>query len=149
MNDSDFFLTDPKTGAQVYNPYNYWNIWSTSGSTTHLIQPNKTLGAEIDIAAQATVIRQRNGKVVTDRNQLILCSKYGNPGKNSDPTVSTIIPYGHFLQPAKCTLDRRHHQPNQSKRTIHLRRRSRRPLHQQRRLEQLHVRPSRHRRPRR
>jgi hypothetical protein len=87
MNDSDFFLKDPKTGAEVYNPYNYWNIWSTSGSICHLIQPNNTLGAEIDIAAQATVIRGKDGKPVTDGNQLILCSKYGNPGRNSDPTV--------------------------------------------------------------
>ena len=91
MGDDDFFIVDPKTKAQVYNPYNYWNIWSTSGSIAHLIQPNNTLGAEIDIAAQSTVIRAKNGKVVTDQNQLILCSKYGNPGRNSDPTVSVTV----------------------------------------------------------
>ena len=91
MTDDDvFFLKDPKTGARVYNPNNYWNVWSTTGSIAHLIQPNNTLSAEIDIAAQSTVIRAKNGKVVTDQNQLILCSKYGNPGRHSDPVVSHL-----------------------------------------------------------
>ncbi|KAI9655094.1 MAG: hypothetical protein M1821_005577 [Bathelium mastoideum] len=88
MSEDDFFLVDPKTGAQVYNPHNYWNIWSTSGTVAHLIQPNNTLSAEIDIAAQATVLRKKGGEPVTNEDQLILCSKYGNHGRNSDPTVS-------------------------------------------------------------
>jgi hypothetical protein len=92
MNDADFFLVDPKTQNMVYNPNNYWNVWSTTGSIAHLIQPNNTLSAEIDIAAQATVLRKdADGKPVTDPNQLIKCSKYGNPGRNSDPTIGGSI----------------------------------------------------------
>jgi hypothetical protein len=71
----------------MYNPANPWNISSTTGTITHLIQPNNTLAAEIDIAAQATVIREIDGDLVTESDRLIRCSGYGNPGRNSDPTV--------------------------------------------------------------
>ena len=88
MQDDDFFLEDPKTGAKVYNPANQWNIRSNTGSLLHLIQPNNTLSAEIDIAAQATVLRKHpDGTPVTDESELINCSQYGNPGRHSDPHV--------------------------------------------------------------
>jgi hypothetical protein len=35
MSDDDFFLTDPKTGQQVYNPNNHWNSLTTTGTITH------------------------------------------------------------------------------------------------------------------
>ncbi|GKZ38164.1 hypothetical protein AbraIFM66950_010159 [Aspergillus brasiliensis] len=92
MNDSDFFLTDAVTKAEVYNPANIWNLLSTTGTIAHLIQPNNTLSAEIDIGAQATVIRKDDeGKVITDADELIRCSKYGNPGRNSDPSIGAAI----------------------------------------------------------
>jgi len=87
-----FFLVDPNHPTDesrwIYNPLNYYNFLTTSGTITHLIQPNNTLSAEIDIAAQATVIRKdKNGKEVTDADQLIRCSQYGNPDRNSDPRI--------------------------------------------------------------
>ncbi|KAJ5312238.1 hypothetical protein N7508_003068 [Penicillium antarcticum] len=92
MSDSEFFLRDYVTGNEVYNPANYWNLLSTTGAITHLIQPNNTLSAEVDIAAQATVIRKNdNGKIITDADELIKCSKYGNPGRNSDPSIGASI----------------------------------------------------------
>ena len=92
MQDKDFFLIDPATGNEVYNPQNYWNDLTTTGTITHLIHPSNTLSAEIDIAAQSTVIRKNpSGNVITDPQLLIHCSKYGNPGRNSDPTVSEIF----------------------------------------------------------
>lgn len=72
MEETKFFLTDPSTGAKVYKPNNNYNVWSTTGTIIHLIQPNNTLSAEIDIAAQGT-------------------SKYGNPGRNSDPVIGGNI----------------------------------------------------------
>jgi hypothetical protein len=75
MNMADFFITDPKTGTAVYNPNNYWNNWTKTGSIIHLCQPNNTLSAEIDIAAQATVLRKdEDGNLITDPDQLIECS---------------------------------------------------------------------------
>jgi hypothetical protein len=52
-----------------------------------LFQKNNTLAAEVDIAAQGTVIRKMGGKIVTDQDELILCSDYGDAGRNSDPKV--------------------------------------------------------------
>ncbi|KAE8355651.1 hypothetical protein BDV28DRAFT_155258 [Aspergillus coremiiformis] len=92
MDDSDFFLKDQVTGNKVYNPANTWNMLSKTGTIAHLIQPNNTLSAEIDILAQATVIRKNQaGQIITDSDELIKCSKYGNPGRNSDPTIGSTI----------------------------------------------------------
>jgi hypothetical protein len=97
MNMADFFIVDMRTGATVYNPNNYWNNWSKTGSIIHLCQPNNTLSAEIDIAAQATVLREdTDGNPITDPDQLINCSQYGNPGRHSDPTVSSAHQLPHL-----------------------------------------------------
>jgi hypothetical protein len=97
MNMADFFIVDIRTGATVYNPNNYWNAWTKTGSIIHLCQPNNTLSAEIDIAAQATVLREdQDGNPITDPDQLINCSQYGNPGRHSDPTVSSIRQLPHL-----------------------------------------------------
>jgi hypothetical protein len=68
----------------VYNPRNKWN--TTSGAV-HLTHPANTLEAEINIAAQATVLRARQGQVLTDQDALICCAAYGVPGRASDPTI--------------------------------------------------------------
>lgn len=74
-----------------YYPLNNWNATTNSGSIAHLVQRNNTLSAEIDIAGQATVIREKNGKIVTDRTVLINCSGYGQPNRNSDPAVCRLL----------------------------------------------------------
>ncbi|KAE8399527.1 hypothetical protein BDV37DRAFT_287549 [Aspergillus pseudonomiae] len=92
MSDSDFFLTDPMTNSEVYNPGNQWNLVSTTGTIAHLVWPNNTLSAEIDIGAQAMVIRKDDqGNVIEDKDDLNNCSKYGNPGRNSDPSIGKAI----------------------------------------------------------
>lgn len=69
---------------------NYWNQSSESGCIAHLCHPSNTLSAEIDIAAQATVLRMDpEGALITDANKLINCSKYGRATRNSDPVVRT------------------------------------------------------------
>lgn len=84
----DFFIKDAKTGEYSYNPDNYWNRYSTTGAIGHLAHPNNSLSAEIDIAAQATVIRKNeHGELISDPRELIRCSRYGGPARNSDPVV--------------------------------------------------------------
>ena len=100
MRESDLYLIhivpDPK--AAVYNPTNWWNDSTKTGSIAHLVQRNNTLSAEIDIAGQATVIRKDpKGKTVTNEAQLIKCSQYGNAGRNSDPSVSPSLLYAPIL----------------------------------------------------
>ena len=73
----------------VYYPRNDWNMSTTNGIIFHLIHPSNTLGAEVDISAQATVIRYNSQEnPITDEQMLINCSQYGNPERNSDPVVS-------------------------------------------------------------
>lgn len=85
-----------------YNPLNKWNgvVENSPGDLTtvnpgcivHLAQGNNTLGAEIDIAAQGTVIRKDpQGKIITDKVKLCNCSKYGVATRNSDPTIGDAI----------------------------------------------------------
>lgn len=81
---------NPDIKKAIYNPNNYYNFNSTSGTIMHLIHPSNTLSAEIDIAAQATVIRTKKGKVIDNANDLIACSQYGNPNRDSDPNVSFL-----------------------------------------------------------
>ncbi|KAF7539838.1 hypothetical protein G7Z17_g12338 [Cylindrodendrum hubeiense] len=75
-----------------YNAQNKWNDSTTTGTIAHLVQPNNTLSAEVDIAAQGTVIRKdKNGKIITDQTKLINCSGYGQPQRNSDPVIGSTI----------------------------------------------------------
>jgi hypothetical protein len=72
----------------IYNTYNKWN---TTNGAMHLNQPNNTLGAEINIAAQATILREKNGVVLTDADELIECAQYGAAGRASDPTIGALV----------------------------------------------------------
>jgi hypothetical protein len=57
----------------------------------HLIQPNNTLGAEIELAAAGTIVRLRNNQLLTTEAELIACSRYGNPNRNSDPHIGAEV----------------------------------------------------------
>jgi hypothetical protein len=69
-----------------YNPRNKWNSSTTQG-VMHLIQPNNTLLAEINIAVAASIVRRINGQLLTDEQDLIACGKYGQPERFSDPHI--------------------------------------------------------------
>ncbi|HYV63454.1 MAG TPA: hypothetical protein VE958_12305 [Bryobacteraceae bacterium] len=92
-------LVDPAHQAEVvvgdlivngkYQPKNKWN---TQYGAVHLIQPNNNLYAEVLIAAQACILRQRaTGAVITDADELIKCSRYGEPGRASDPKIGADV----------------------------------------------------------
>ena len=74
----------------AYNPANKWNT-STDGRIAHLVQGNNNLGAAIDLAANATVLRERDGVPVTDQQVLVDCAKLGNPFRNSDPQIAAAV----------------------------------------------------------
>jgi hypothetical protein len=72
--------------------YNRLNKWNTSHGAMHLNQRNNTLGAEINISAQATILRaDQNGQLITDADALIQCAKFGQPGRASDPTIGDHV----------------------------------------------------------
>ncbi|KAL2827347.1 hypothetical protein BDW59DRAFT_160313 [Aspergillus cavernicola] len=93
ITQEDLFTTHAMGAEQKeYRPKNRWNSSTTSGTIAHLIQRNNTLSAEVDIAAQATVLRKdSNNKPVTTPDQLIRCSEYGDPDRNSDPHIGSAI----------------------------------------------------------
>ncbi len=86
---------------EVYDPFNKWN---TSHGIVHLTHPSNTLGAEINLAVAATVLRKRpDGTPITDEQELIICSRYGTKERNSDPSIGGDV-NGHARAHAFLTL---------------------------------------------
>lgn len=72
-------------GAGTYNPYNTWN---TEHGCMHLTHPANTLGAEINLAARATIPRKdKNGDRVTEVRRLACSSNFGDVDRSSDPSI--------------------------------------------------------------
>lgn len=97
----DLYLTngqkvviDPSTGRPAYNALNKWNS-TTTGGAVHLVSPPNTLGAEIYLAAAATLLRAHGNVPVTGKDELLDCSRYGQAFRNSDPfigwNVNTLV----------------------------------------------------------
>lgn len=80
-------LVDPR-GA--YLAANEWND-STAGRPAHLMQVSNNLGAAVTLAAQATILREKDGIPVTGNQELVECSRLGNPFRNSDPSIAAAI----------------------------------------------------------
>ena len=98
-------VIDPTTGQPAYDPTNLWNggpgfagasqpavgtmrTPGTSGGAMHLSSPPNTLGAEIYLAAAATI--QRSAANSTDPQALICCAEYGQNFRNSDPHIGAL-----------------------------------------------------------
>eukprot|EP00877_Chromochloris_zofingiensis_P006218 jgi/Chrzof1/184/Cz01g06080.t1 len=74
-----------------YIPQNKWNRDTTNGAM-HLIQVNNTLGAEIELAAGASIVRLDSaGRDITDVTALINCGSYGAPERYSDPHIGSEV----------------------------------------------------------
>lgn len=71
-----------------YNPFNKWN---TTDGIMHLSHPANYLSAEIQLAADATILRKKNGQLLTDADQLIQCAQYGNAARSSDPKIGSDV----------------------------------------------------------
>jgi hypothetical protein len=71
--------------------YDRWNRWNTKNGIMHLTHPANTLGAEINIAARATILRRTNGQEITNPNTLICCSGYGDRFRASDPHIGDEV----------------------------------------------------------
>jgi len=73
-----------------YLPRNKWNNSTTHGAM-HLIQPNNTLLAEINIAVASSIVRRIDGQLLTDEQDLITCGGYGVGERFSDPHIGGEI----------------------------------------------------------
>ncbi|WP_226575464.1 hypothetical protein [Acuticoccus sediminis] len=77
--------------AGRYLTQNRWNANSSTGAM-HMIAAPNTIGAAIELAAGASVVRARpDGSVMTGAQELIRCGAYGVPNRHSDPTIGEAI----------------------------------------------------------
>jgi hypothetical protein len=82
---SPFDLPDLDIYKGSYNPYNKWN---TTHGLMHLCSPPNTLTAEIELGGDAAVVRQStHGRLLVESDALICATGYGDPDRNSDPTI--------------------------------------------------------------
>lgn len=102
QNDPDLLLelyhrfVDPRVepddlfdGGEYVRP-NRWNR-STEGRLAHLLQGSNNLFAAIALVAQATILREEDGRPVTDRQELVVCGGLGDPFRNSDPQIAKSV----------------------------------------------------------
>lgn len=83
-------VIDPETNRPAYDALNKWNNSTTNGAV-HLVSPPNTLGAEIYLAAAATLLREHAGKPIIEQEPLINCSRYGSTYRNSDPFIGSQV----------------------------------------------------------
>ncbi|MCF4130040.1 hypothetical protein [Methylobacterium sp. SyP6R] len=90
--------------------YDRLNVWNTERGVIHLTHPANTLGAEINLAAIATVPRiDAQGQRVTDVRRLACCANFGDPNRSSDPNIgwavnTTCLPIAGGATPQAATL---------------------------------------------
>lgn len=95
-------VTDPQTQRPAYNPINKWNSGTQTvrgsgaasrGGAMHLTSPPNSLGAEIYLAAAATIQRVSGTPParISDAATLICCAQYGQPNRNSDPHIGQSV----------------------------------------------------------
>jgi hypothetical protein len=85
--------TNPSAPAVIYQKgaYNPYNRWNTTHGLMHLCQPNNTISAEIQLAADATVLYQKDRRPVVIPDELVCCAQYGGSARSSDPTIGGTV----------------------------------------------------------
>jgi hypothetical protein len=82
-------VIDPFTNKAAYNPLNKWNTGTVSnakgGGVMHLTSTPNTLQTELGLAGAATLRYPAGSRV--DAGTLLCCGNYGQPQRNSDPTI--------------------------------------------------------------
>ncbi len=93
---------DELLDGDQYNWLNKHNT-RTDGPIIHLAQRNNNLDAAIALAAEAAVMRTRDGADVTDAATLMECGGLGAKDRFSDPSIATTI-NGAVARGARITL---------------------------------------------
>lgn len=88
--DPSVKLADLRTPSGTYRRDNRWNT-SKPGRLAHLIQRSNNLFAAIDLVAKATVLREKEGRLVTNSQELVACAGLGEPLRGSDPQIASAV----------------------------------------------------------
>ncbi len=83
-------LRDLRNPDGSYRRENPWNT-SAPGRLVHLMHGPNSLHAAVNLVARATVLRVKNGKPVTNRQELVRCAALGDPLRNSDPQIASAV----------------------------------------------------------
>jgi hypothetical protein len=75
----------------VGQTYDRRNKWNSMHGAMHLQQSANTLSAEIYIGGDATVLREKQGQILTDAGDLIECARYGEALRASDPHIGSEV----------------------------------------------------------
>jgi hypothetical protein len=88
----DLVLDRDVPGIGSKGDYNLYNKWNTTHGIAHLCAPPNSLGAEIQLGADATVLRKNSaGQPMVEPDSLVCCAGYGGPDRNSDPTIGSSV----------------------------------------------------------
>ena len=72
--------------------YNIHNKWNSTHGIAHLAAPPNSLGAEVRLGGDATILRVNAlGMPVTTADALVCCAAYGGSDRNSDPTIGAAV----------------------------------------------------------
>jgi hypothetical protein len=72
--------------------YNKWNKWNTQLGAMHLTHQANTLGAEVNLAADATTMFPiQRAPASTFPTRLICCSGVGGVNRSSDPLIAAAV----------------------------------------------------------
>jgi hypothetical protein len=72
--------------------YNPWNRWNTTDGIVHLTHPANTLGEQIELVGDATVLRTtRTGALLQAAKCLLCCGGFGDINRNSDPAIGAAV----------------------------------------------------------
>lgn len=77
-------------GGQVFVRDSEFNN-STEGSIVHLSQSTNNLRAAVTLAAESTVLRERDGILLTHPQTLVLCGRLGDERRHSDPQIGAAL----------------------------------------------------------
>jgi hypothetical protein len=76
----------------IKGQYNIYNKWNTTHGIVHLCAPPNSLSAEIQLGADASILRRNStDRLLVEPEALICCAGYGGPNRNSDPTIGAAV----------------------------------------------------------
>ena len=85
-------IVDAKSVYAQKGEYAVYNKWNTTHGIAHLNSPPNSLFAEIQLGADAAVLRtDRHGRLLVEPEALICYAGYGGPNRNSDPTIGAAV----------------------------------------------------------
>ncbi len=67
--------------------YNRFNRWNSTHGILHLANWPNSISAEVQLAADASLLRRRGQRRLTNGDELICGAAYGEADRNSDPTI--------------------------------------------------------------